>query len=173
MADKEKLADITYMADEIIATDQLAEKSMDYLFDRVADTGNGDEYAPSKIMAKSATKMEELKKQRDLKRLEADKHVHARAYGPFVDDLKKLKNEKGFDAELRENLTEFMEEHPMVHGAARDFIEQNGLNFSVPELPKGWSGEIADKMETVDSFLHTELSIPQKEQQSQSQGPEM
>lgn len=67
----------------------------------------------------------------------------------------------------------------MVREAARDFIEQNGLNFSVPELPKGWSGEIADKMETVDSFLHTELSIPQKEQQqqkgqqSQPQGPEM
>ena len=64
VADKEKLADITYMADEIIATDQLAEKSMDYLFDRVADTGNGDEYAPSKIMAKAAAKIEELEKQR-------------------------------------------------------------------------------------------------------------
>ena len=140
---------------------------MDYLFDRVADTGNGDEYAPSKIMAKSATKMEELKKQRDLKRLEADKHVHASAYTSFARDLKKLKDEKGFDTELRQKLKEFMEEHPMVREAARDFIEQNGLKFSVPEPPEGVSGEIADKMKSVDDVLRKELKIPQKQQPQQ------
>ena len=118
-------------------------------------------------------KGKEERKQRDAERLEKEeKNMRLLDYRDFANDLKKLKDEKEWDPELRRNLKEFMEEHPMVREAAQEFIEKNGLKFRVPNPPEEVSRDLVDKMEAVNSYLRGQLIAPQKEQQRQSQGPE-
>ena len=152
---------------------EYCEKTEQARFDRAKgaykDVIDVSKYLSPEEIAKGKEEM----KQRDAERLEADKGVHAMAYGDFVNDLNKLKNEKGFDAKLRQELKNFMVEHPMVRGAARDFVEKNGLNFRVPEPAEGMSRDVAEKAKQVDATLRAQLGVPQKVQQRRSQGPEL
>lgn len=152
---------------------EFCEKTEQARFDR-AKGGYKDAIDVSRYLSpEQIARGKEEMKQRDAERLEADKGVHAMAYGDFVNDLNKLKNEKGFDTKLRQELKNFMVEHPMVRGAARDFVEKNGLNFRVPEPAEGMSRDVAEKAKQVDATLRAQLGVPQKVQQRRSQGPEL
>ena len=95
--------------------------------------------------------------------------MHIRFYGVgFMENLKNLKNEKGYDANLRQALRNDLVNHPGLRDAARDYVKKNGLKLDVPRSPdvsKGVTQKAREEMKKLDDFLRQQLELPQKQQE--------
>ena len=113
--------------------------------------------------------MRRERQQQDVERLNKDADLHIRFYGVgFMENLKNLKNEKGYDAKLRQALRNDLVNHPGLRDAARDYVKKNGLKLDVPRSPdvsKGVTQEAREEMKKLDNFLRQELKLPQKQQE--------
>ena len=86
----------------------------------------------------------------------------------FMENLKNLKNEKGYDADLRQALRNDLVNHPGLRDAARDYVKKNGLKLDVPRSPdvsKGVTQKAREEMKKLDDFLRQQLKLPQKQQE--------
>ena len=148
---------------------EYCEKTEQARFDRAKgaykDVIDVSKYLSPEEIAKGKEQM----KQQDVERINTDSYMYdmygSNDTGRFAYDLMSLKNEKGFDAKLRDSLKQYMEAHPAVREAARDFVEKNGLKFRVPALPEGLNGQDMAKMRDIDNKLRDNLHLPQKEHQ--------